>query len=220
LAIALLLVAAVAGCNREQTAAVPPRAAVRAFVQAMVNGDEKAMRDASIGDEPSARLLAAQARQNKAYERVAAAAAAKFGNASFVMVGRRAGDHYASRLATIDSEPEAITSTTATVGEGPNTIYLQRVGDTWKVDRARLVPPALSDPSEHIAMIDAIRQAHEDVAAAIEAGQLKTAPEARAALIKQTATAIKSRIGEPAGTRPTTGPATAASTRPVTMPAD
>lgn len=199
------------GCKQPNI--VSPRAAARTFVQAMVSGDEQAMRNISEGDETSAQVLAAQARQNAAYERLSAAAKSRFGDPSQVLAGRRADDHYASRLARIDSEQEVISGNTATVGEGPNTIYLQRAGDSWKVDRSRLVPPSLDGAAEHIKLIDAIRAADERVTAAIVAGKYPTAADARAALLKQMNAAIRGTLGEPE-TRPTTNP----SSRPTTAP--
>src|SRR4051812_31325201 len=77
MAILLGLALAVVGCRREIPVA-SPRSVAKLFVQAMVTGDEQTIRSVSVGDEPSAQLLAAQARQNQAYEHLLMTATARF----------------------------------------------------------------------------------------------------------------------------------------------
>jgi hypothetical protein len=205
------LALAVVGCRSEPTAE-SPRSVAKSFISAMVTGDEQTLRSVSIGDEPSALLLAAQARQNQAYEHLLKTAAARFKDPHSVVTGRRADDHYSSRLQTIDGERETINGDSATIGEGPNTIYLQRIGGMWKVDRARLVPPGMQDIREHLRMIDALRDADEQIAVNIEKGKYDTADQARAAFIELTIQAVNPST-LPA-TRPATQPANDPATRP------
>jgi hypothetical protein len=203
-AAAVVALAVAGGCNRSGGNG-SPRTVAKAYVQAMVSGDGQAIRDASVGDEGSAQLLTAQAKQNAAYERLAAAAKKQFGDANTVLAGRRATDHFANRLATIDAEPESITTAgdEAAVGEGSAKIWLRRVGDAWKVDRVRQVMPG--DAADYLPLVDGIRRAHEEVAAGIEAGTYPTAEEAKADLFRKTSAAVRASTKE---TVPATRPST------------
>jgi hypothetical protein len=82
----------------------------------------------------------------------------------------------------------------------------------WKVDRARLVPPGMQDIREHLRMIDALRDADEQIAVNIEKGKYDTADQARAAFIELTIQAVNPST-LPA-TRPATQPANDPATRP------
>jgi hypothetical protein len=206
------------GCNRPRAATASPRAAAKAYLLAMVGGDEASVRAATAGDEPSAKVLVAQAAQNAAYERYAAAAKKAYGqDAAAAFVGRRADDHDAARLAKIDADPEVVTGDTAVVGEGKNRLYLVKIDGAWKVDRSRHVMPGLTDASVYVEPVNAMRRAYETVAAEVEAGRHASAQNARQALLERTEQELRkvesARPASPATTR-----AASSATRPATLP--
>jgi hypothetical protein len=215
-AVAVVLVVsgalAVGGCRRgEPAAAASPKAAAKAYLQAMVAGDAAGVRAASVGDEPSAQLLVAQAVKNAATERYVAAAAKRYGPAGVeaALVGRRGADHEASVLARLDAEPEAVQGDAAVVGQGRVKLFLVKAADGWKVDRQRQVPPVLGDPARYAAEAEAIRRAYDAVTAQVEAGALATPTDAKTALLIRTEAEMRPLMAAetPATTRPTTRPA-------------
>lgn len=187
------LLALAGGCRRESAAGGSPKSAAKAYLQAMVGGDVAGVRAASVGDEASAQLLAAQAVKNAATERYVAAAGKRYGSAAVAdaLVGRRGDDHEANVLARIDAEPESVKGDEAVVGQGRVKLYLVKVGGDWKVDRQRQVPPAFGDPGRYTAEADAIRRAYDTVTADVEAGKLATPAEAKAALLMRTAAELQ-----------------------------
>lgn len=191
-----------AGCKKSEPEPAP-KAIVRIFVQAMTTGDGAGIRQSSVGDENSASYLTALANFNVATDRVVAASRVKFGPAAEVLAVKRAGDHYATVLTGLDSQPEVITGEQATVGSGYSKIYLRKTPDGWRVDRALQVPPG--DMTSVIADWVARSAIYKDVSAGIESGDFPTPEAAKAAIWGKTMKLILER--EPA-TRPTSSTTT------------
>jgi hypothetical protein len=198
------------GCRRDAAArADSPKAAAKAYLQAMVAGDAAGIRAASVGDEPTARLLTAQAVKTAATERYVAAAAKRYGQAAVAdaLVGRRAEDHEASVLARIDAEPEAITGDTAVVGQGRVKLFLIKADGQWKVDRGKQLGAVLGDGEQAAAMAEAIRRAYDAVTAEVEAGKHPTPTDAKAALLIRTEREMRPLMTPATATAPATKPA-------------
>jgi hypothetical protein len=222
-AIALgVLAAGVGGCDRgpdPQTAS--PRAAAKAFAEAMTTGDAATIRRVSDGDDASLQVLTAVANGTAAYTRLERAAATRFGDPKAVISILRRSDPYAKLLAGIDAAPEAVQGDQATVGSGSEKLHLKRSGDAWKVDRAMQLPPGGGDVSGHLAMMRAMTQAYDEVTAGMASGAYGTADAAKAALVGKTMQAVLAqqppRVAGGAATMPaTTGPTTR---QAITLPA-
>lgn len=202
---AAVVLAMAVGCERRPGATTAsPRAAAKAFAEAMTTGDRQAVRRVSVGDDASLELLVAAAASNAAYDRLEQAAAGRFGDAKQVTVGGRGADHYAKLLAGIDAAPEVVQGEQATVGVGRAKLFLRRVEAAWRVDRAMHVPPAGSDSATHLAMTRAMTRAYDEVTNGMASGAYGTAEAAKAALIGRTMEAVLSQ--QPT---PTTGRAVA-----------
>ncbi len=222
-AVAASLLVSAAGCERgpdAQTAS--PRAAAKAYAEAMTKGDRQALGQVSVGDDASLELLAAAAALNAAQDRLEQAAAARFGDARQVTAGGRGADHYAKILAGIDAAPEAVHGTEATVGAGRAKLYLKKVEAGWRVDRGMHVPPAGSDAAAHLAMTRAMTRAYDEVTDGLTSGAYPTAEAAKVALIGKMTDAIRAQqpavtTTQPATTRPTTSRST---TERATTPAN
>lgn len=207
---AVTLLAGLAGCKSQGSATSSPRAAARAFVTAMNNGDAENIAAVSTGDAESLKLLVTMSKLNAAYAGLETLSAQKFGDPHSVFAYPRARDHYAVMAREIDTAPETSDGQTATIGKGLGAIHVKKSGDAWLVDRSMHVPPG-GDPSA-LAMSEALTAAYSEVADGIRSGSLASAEEAKAMLMGRTQQAVLQQMGTPS-TSPSTGPATS---RPMT----
>jgi hypothetical protein len=185
------------------------RQAARDYAKAMTTGDAAQLAAATTGDAVSLQLLAAQGRQNAAYERLSQAARKRFGDDRQVLAGRRGRDHVSNLIERIDAEPVELKENRARLGY----LWLVREGQGWKVDRTLLVAPATpgTDPLSSLDLVDALARAYNETAAAIETNAVKDTDEARTMFIEKTRDAVESTTLR--AVRPLSRPATQPTTR-------
>jgi hypothetical protein len=178
LPLALTTLALAAGPAPEAEA---PRAAARAYFEALVAGDaERALALVDAPSDADRMVVRASAAMERGLARLEDVAVSRFGERGHLGLPA----HQRRFLAAVDAATVEITGERAAVRpEGGKPVFLRRAGGAWKV----LSPAERLTGEERKALEEALARteaATKDVAERIRAGAVKSAREARDALMK------------------------------------
>ena len=164
-----------------------PRSVAKAFLQAALTGDEKALRDSLTFAEAQGPAVETFLKMQLATAAIGKAAEAKFGEEGKKAFGVMSADDFAKRLKTIDDAKLTVAGDTATIeipadaghrAQG-GTLKLKKIGAQWKLEAAGIYGlDKATDEKDMNARLEAVVRITElttQIAKEIEEGKFATA---------------------------------------------
>lgn len=167
------------GCGKRADLSTP-KDAVKAYGQAMRDGDAPAAKRAVTNADP--RVIDALAALGASRRRLIAAAVAKFGEDGKTVAGGSAlpyGEEFDKMLDDAEVKIDGDTATVTEKSKDATPITLKKVGGEWKVDYAEITKRG--DLIRILPVMDGIAKANDELADEIKSGKHATVADAKKA---------------------------------------
>lgn len=179
------------GCGK-RAAPSTPKDVVKAYGQAMRDGDAAAARRVVTNAEP--KLIDALAGLGGSRRRIIDAAVAKFGESGKTVAGGSVlpyGQQFDKMLDEADVKIDGDTATVAQKGRDAVPITLKRVDGEWKIDYSQITQRG--DLIQMLPLMNAMAAANDELADEIKSGKYASAADAKIAHDRKMQQAIMSR---------------------------
>jgi hypothetical protein len=157
-----------------------PKGAALTFANALVSGDNAAIRACSVGSDTEYKTLESLSTMVSAMKKLSDAAVEKFGKDNVITKGSNTDIAAEIEKSTAKEEGDTATIVNKDKPDDKNPMKLKKVGSDWKVDLAQTLPKDGVDMLSKMA--PAMAKVANEVTAEIKAGKFMKADEAKEAL--------------------------------------